>query len=141
MKLSSFFSILRENLPEAPDWVDALLGPLNSSFNQIQLALSGNLTIGDNLVGQLSSSTVKTGNTYISAKTFTPIRIPWVPGNKASPKFINIGNCVVPSNQAPQTKGLSIPSWTFDFASSSIVIPYIDGLTDNSTYFITILIL
>ena len=141
MKISSFFSILRENLPDAPEWVESLLSPLNSSFSQIQSALSGNLTIGDNVVGQLSNIQVRTSSTYISLKTFTPVRIPWAPGNKAAPKFINIGNCIVPSNQVAQTTGLSVPTWTFDFASSSIVIPYIAGLADNSTYSITVLIL
>ena len=141
MKLNSWFSIFRENLPESPAWVEYLLSPLNSVIQNIYLALQGNLSIGDNLIGQSSTVQVQTGSTYISSGTFSPVVVPWNAGAKASPSVVLVGRVVKPSNLPAQVLTVSVPSWTYNFSSQSITIPYIAGLADSSSYQITLMIL
>ena len=141
MRLNSFFNIQKENLPGADDWVDILLGPLNSILYNLWIAVSGNLSIGDNVIGQVTQIQFSTGNTYISNGTFSPIRIPWEPAKKANPRAIMVGKVEKPSNQPPQTATVQVPTWSYDFQSQSISIAYVAGLADNSNYTITLVIL
>lgn len=49
MKLSSIRRIAREDLVDAPDWVDSLLQPLNSAIEQLTQAVSGQLELANNM--------------------------------------------------------------------------------------------
>lgn len=49
MKLSNVRRIAKEEISEAPDWIDKLLTPLNQSIEQLTKAVSGQLSYGDNL--------------------------------------------------------------------------------------------
>lgn len=139
MKLGNFFNLQKENLPGSPDWVSVLLEPLNSILYTMFTALSGNLTIGDNVVGQTTAIQVTTQSNY-SSGFFTPVRIPWT-STRYRPSVVLVGKVEKPSSLPAQTAAVSVPSWTYDYSSQSISIPYIAGLADNSQYQITLLIM
>lgn len=140
MKLTNFFNVNRENLPGSDDWVEYLLGPLNSSLYGIWQALNQNLTIGDNLIGQTTVLNVSTSSTYSSGQ-FTPVRVPWNFAGKQRPVHVLVTNVTQPSSQPNILNTVSIPSWTYEFSSGSIQIPYIAGLADSRSYQLTLLIL
>jgi len=139
MKLSNFFNLQKENLPGAADWIGVLLDPLNSILYSMYTAITGNLSIGDNVIGKVTDISIQTASTY-STGTFTPIRVSWDTA-KYQPRVILVGKVTKPSNLPAQTVTVSVPSWTYDYSSQSISIPYIAGLSDSSTYQITLLIL
>lgn len=59
MKIGVLKRILKEDLAKVggdlPNWIDALLSPLNQFINVVSQALSNNLTIKDNFSGRLLS--------------------------------------------------------------------------------------
>lgn len=136
MKLSADFSVTEENFPKESSWIGSLLQPLSNALSQLLLALRGNLSIGDNLIGVVSSYKLTTSATYTSG-TFTPIRVYWTPGNQNLPKTVFVGQVVVPSTQAAPLTAITATNWFYDIGSQAVVINYVAGLANSSTYTIT----
>jgi hypothetical protein len=53
MKLPTFKRILKEDLKEAPGWIDKVIGPVNSFFESIYHALNKGLTFEENIAAQI----------------------------------------------------------------------------------------
>lgn len=136
MKISQNFSVTEESFPKQSDWISNLLSPLSSVLNQMLLALQGNLSIGDNLIGVVTSKTITTDASY-STGTFTPIRIYWTPGSQNLPQTVLVGKVSVPSTQSMPLAAMTAQNWVYDFSSQAIVINYVSGLANSSTYTIT----
>ena len=64
MKLPSFKRILREDVKDAPDWVDGLINPLNSFMEFVYQGMNKNLTLFDNVAANVTEFTYRTGATY-----------------------------------------------------------------------------
>ncbi len=60
MKLPPTRRISREQIPDAPDWVDQIIGPLNQFMETTYLALNNQLVIGENVAGEVRDLTVQT---------------------------------------------------------------------------------
>jgi len=76
-KLPTIKRILREDLPDAPDWIDKLLYPVNKFFEDVFNALNRNLEFVDNVTGQKKDVTFKTLSTYVSTSaTFETLEFP-----------------------------------------------------------------
>lgn len=56
MKLSNVRRIAKEEISEAPEWIDKLLTPLNQSIDQLTQAVSGQLTYGDNFLCSIQNN-------------------------------------------------------------------------------------
>jgi hypothetical protein len=140
LKISQSFNVQKENLQDAPSWMDKLLQPLNQVFNQVIQALQSNLTLEDNVVGQIRSVTFNTDASYTATNAFNTLIVPWAFPNKKRPQAVIVGQVSQPSNQAVINKPVMVPSWIYD-GVSSIRIPYITGLADSSQYTITFVIL
>lgn len=65
-KLPSIKRILREDLKEAPSWVERLIYPLNLFIEQIYSALNKNITFQDNIAAAFKELTFTTKATYSS---------------------------------------------------------------------------
>lgn len=48
MRIESTNKIYRKDIPEAPNWLDKLLFPLNQFMDSVSTAMRGKLTFGDN---------------------------------------------------------------------------------------------
>ena len=60
MKLPIIKSIRREDIAtsgEVPAWIDKLLGPLNQFIEQVGVAVTGRLSVGDNLAQKYITQT------------------------------------------------------------------------------------
>ncbi len=60
MKLPPTRRISREQIPDAPDWIDQILGPLNQFMENAYLAMNNQLVIGENVAGEIRDLTVRT---------------------------------------------------------------------------------
>jgi len=139
MKISQSFNIQRENLQEAPSWIERLLSPLNLTINAVLQALQSNLVLEDNIVGQIRTVKFITDTNYSINSTFNTVIIPWDFSKKKRPQAVWIGQVVQPSNQPPLTKAVTVPTWAYDGAS--IRVPFITGLENSSTYEVTFVVL
>src|SRR4030095_16438419 len=55
MKLQNIKRLTREEVPEAPDWIEKVLTPFNQFMEQVTVALQGRLKFGDNLAGTIKT--------------------------------------------------------------------------------------
>lgn len=63
MKLPSQRKILREDLKDAPSWINGIIDPLNSFMQMVYQALNKNIN-EDNLASQIKEITYKTPASY-----------------------------------------------------------------------------
>lgn len=130
--------INREDLKNAPAWVDALIGPLNSFMESIYSAINKNLTFGDNIQGQIRTIEFTTSSTYTSSNTWT--NMSFSSGLRAvKPKGVLVLQILEQSsNFTPVMKGVTI-DWLEN--SGIITIYFVSGLKNSTTYSLTVLVL
>jgi hypothetical protein len=63
-KLPVLKRILREDLKEAPDWIERLLYPINTFFDAVFQALKKNITFDENIACQLRDVNFRTTSAY-----------------------------------------------------------------------------
>jgi len=125
-----FRRIIREDLPDAPDWVDIFIYSLNQFFDTVRLAMSRNLTFSENNDMQtqrfrLVAGAAATDNTYNFALNM-----------KKKVDGIILGRIEqVSTSYAPLT---SVPWINWHQESSKLVIDSILGLTTGVSYDFTI---
>jgi hypothetical protein len=73
-KLPIFKRIQREDFPEAPEWLDKLIYPLNTFFEGVYNILNRSVAFGDNIASETREFTFTTLSTYVgTAATFEPL--------------------------------------------------------------------
>jgi hypothetical protein len=138
-ELPSIKRIVREDIKNAPDWIESLIGPLNSFMEEVYNALDRDLTIGQNLRGAIKSINFKTRSSYGTA----PVADNWEVQKIANPmqvkpQLVVIGDITDKDTFLPITSNVSL-SW--DFLDGTIRINYVAGLQANKRYEIKLLIL
>ncbi len=126
MKISSIKKLILEEFPvEIKPWLDKLFQPLNKALSQTNQALSGQLTIGDNVKGAV----IRIG---VVANT---ARFTWTINEK--PNAIFVGS-IIEDSAAPGTiPTYSIGTWTID-SSNQIIVPF-SGLDVAKKYKVKII--
>ena len=136
-----FRRFVREDYPDSEQWFGNFLVPLNVALEQIKSALTGNLTINDNLRQQLVTFTVQTPANY------TPDASPPAGWNRVSfavPTRFNASGVIIvnatesASNYAPVTA--SSVTWR-QLTNEQVTILYIGGLAPSTKYSITALVI
>jgi hypothetical protein len=61
--------ISKEDLPEAPEWIDKVIYPINLFFDSVYRALNGRLTSPENIVGQVKEMRFQVIPTYDGTDT------------------------------------------------------------------------
>jgi hypothetical protein len=61
--------ISKEDLPEAPSWVEKLIYPVNLFFDSVYRALNGRLTVPDNISGQIKEISFQVRSDYNGTDT------------------------------------------------------------------------
>lgn len=122
MKLPPTRRISREQIPDAPDWIDQILGPLNQFMENSYLALNNQLVIGENVAGEIRDLTVRTdGSGDIVSFSF-------VSTLKVQPR----GLIILQASTEGTPVGPTNPAW---LASGNVItVSAIGGLAANSTY-------
>lgn len=127
-------SIRREDIgPEAPDWVDNMLGPLTTFMEAIYSALNKQLTFQENIACTIRDFQFSTSSTY-SSGDFTAITFP--SGLKNKPIGCMILQILNASDASVIKQAVSL-SW--EDLSGTIRINYVSGLDDSTKYTMRIL--
>ena len=61
--------ISKEDLPDAPDWIEKVIYPVNLFFDSVYRALNGRLTSPENIVGQVKELSFQVISTYDGSDT------------------------------------------------------------------------
>lgn len=131
--------ILREDLQEAPPWIDGLLYPLNTFMEGVYYALDRELTFEDNINSAVRALKFTTRSDYTSAsptkdgfveqKVANPLR--------GTPQGVTICKITDLTNYAVITNPVSC---YWEYLNGEIRVKYITGLANSTKYTINILI-
>lgn len=128
----SAYRITREDLREAPGWIERLLLVLNDFMRDVFNALNGTLTIGDNVRGEFKTFQLKAGAAAAdNTLTFTT----GVP----RPRHVAVSQVSQADNPYAAVASAVYASWRFE--DRKVIINAITGLTSGTTYDVTVLVL
>lgn len=125
--------ISREDVREAPAWVAKLLDPLNNFMDSVWTSLNRGLTFQDNIASQLYSFRVIAGATASANTTKFTLTM------KTRPSGILVVSAkLVSGNYSPI--GAAVYA-EFTLSEKQVTVTAISGLTNGSTYDITVLLI
>lgn len=73
MRLPTAKKVLKEDLKDAPDWVNNLIQPINAFMENVYQCLNKNVTLQDNIGSFIYTFTYKTAATYPSPTDQEPV--------------------------------------------------------------------
>lgn len=138
-KLPTSKKVLREDLKDAPGWIDRLLSPLNSFMESIYYALDKNLTYTENLACNVKTIEFTTLPTYGSLPVLDNWQVQkFTHSLKSKPFGVSLERVQEKSNTyAVITNPVSL-DW--NEANGVISINYVTGLEPSKTYILTLLV-
>lgn len=131
--LPSIRRIMREDFPEAPQWLERLIFPLNLFLDSVYTALNRNLTFGENVRAQIKSIQITAGAAAINNTIAFTASISPVQG------VLLLGAVQQGATYTPLTVAPTVASWRA--SNGMIYIDSITGLTAGVLYTITILVI
>jgi hypothetical protein len=131
-KLPSIKKILREDVKDAPAWINAVIEPLNQFMENVYSALNKNITFSENIASFVKELTYKTTSAYPTVET---VEFPNILRTKAS--GILVLQAVEKSTYTPAAGPVYVP-WVED--NGTILISSITGLQADTTYVIRLLV-
>lgn len=137
MKLPQIQRILREDLREAPSWIDKLLNPLNQFLDTMYGGLNKNITLTENIDCQERVFTFTTKIDYVANNTFDEIQFRRTTKNKA--KGVILADIRI--QDAYYRPILNATSIQWVEIEGTIIVKYIAGLDDSTSYRIYLLII
>lgn len=135
-KPPDFRRVIRDDIPNAPGWVDKVIGAYNLFLEQTYSLFNGNLTIGDNVTGKNAYVTFSTPSDYATGG-FNTISFAW--SNKKSIQNIIVGS-IVESTGAQIIDAVTVTGWT-QTTTSNVNVTYITGLQPSKKYTVNLLVL
>lgn len=136
-KLPVIRRISREDLKDAPSWIERLLYPINLVFDALYIALNKGLTFQENINSTIRELDFTTESTYISSKAWVPIR--FTHGLRTRPYAVLL--CQIFENEGVTTPITEPVYVDWIEINGQIVINFITGLTNDKTYKIRVLVL
>ena len=132
MKLPTIKKILREDLKDAPGWINGVIDPLNSFMETLYQALNRNVTLTENVACFVKEIVYITPSSY-------PVMddIQFMSALKTKAIGVMVMQAVEKSNYQPVLDPVYVP-WTE--VNGSIVIKPITGLVASKTYLIRLLV-
>lgn len=132
-KLPSIKKILREDLKDAPAWVDKLIYVLNRFMEEVYGALNRDLTFTENIASAIKTVSLTTRKNYPEfdmIKISNPLKIP--------PQGVLLMRAVNANDNSPIKNPIGI-DW--DFLDGNIRILHISGLVKDTKYQLTLLVI
>lgn len=131
MKLPVVKKILREDLKDAPGWVNGLIDPINSFMETVYQALNKNITFSENVGCFIKTVSYKTPSTYPTMDD-----IEFVNSLRTKATGIIVLQAI-DENYVPAVGPVYVP-WVEN--NGAIVISSITGLAASKTYSIRLLV-
>ncbi len=133
LKLPSQKKILREDIKEAPTWINGIVEPLNSFMETTYQALNKNITLTENIASFIKEITYRTNSTYPMGMGKIYIQN----GLKSRAIGIMVMQVYEKSTYIPAPGPVYIP-WVEE--NASIAISTITGLEADKTYTIRLVV-
>ena len=133
MKLPSQKRILREDLKGAPDWVNGIIGPVNSFMETVYQAMNKNITFKDNIASFIREFRVTTDATYPTIPAVTTFN------NELKTKSIGLSTIYAVDSSYNPAPGPVYCAWVED--NGIITISNITGLEPSKTYTIRVMVI
>lgn len=139
MSLPRLRKVLREDLKDAPNWVDRLIFPVNQFMETTYNLLNKNITFSSNIACQLKELDFTTTPNYDpnNPDTFNPLKFKSTLRTSAfgmqTVKVVEVGG-----NYTPILKPIYINWFEYD---GVVTIPFITNLKPNTRYIINIIMI
>jgi hypothetical protein len=131
-KLPTQKKILREDVKGAPDWINSVIGPINSFMENVYTALNKNVTFSENIASFIKEITVTTPSGYPTMDD-----IEFMSELKTKALGVTVMQAYEKSTYAPAPGPVYAP-WIED--NGSIILSQITGLEASKTYLIRLLV-
>jgi len=137
--LPSINNINKEDIPDAPAWVESLINPLNTFMREVYYALDRDLTINENMIGAIRTISFTTRSDYLTA----PVKEDgWVQQSITGP--INVKPSIVALGKITDTATFKVTTSPtgidWDYLNNDLRINYIAGLKPSTRYEVILLI-
>jgi len=133
-KLPDLKRILREDVPDAPDWINKIIYPVNQFFEAVYQGLNKQLTFSENFASTTKTVEVVTTSGYPG--TFTALKIP--SGLATTAEGVLIAQISLKGSSYDIITTSPFINWVD--VNSVININHISGLAASSTYILKLLI-
>lgn len=130
------FRINREDIPNAPAWVDNLLSPLNLFMQSVWTSISGNLTMVQNVTSVVKTLQFTTTAGYVDGTVST-----WTPITFTSPLSTQLKSLVISQIAISATQPAVIAktvTMQWHDTNGIVTIDYLTGLAPNTNYNLTV---
>lgn len=124
----------REDLKDAPKWVDKVLEVLNPFIQAVVAALSRGLTLQENMASQVKTVVFTTGSAI--GDSF-PLAFR---SELSAPYACWLAQCIPLESSGSVSGGVSIHTWKLT-TSGMVEVSYLSGLQANTKYRCTFIIL
>lgn len=137
--LPVFRRFIPSDIPNAPNWMQVILTPLNIFCEQVVATLNKNLTIGQNVQGQKYTTSFTTSAAYATGD-FQQLTLNYTGGGQ--PNCIILGSIEKNDGSLILTP-VTVTDWSMNINTipMQVQINYIAGLAINTKYNITVLVL
>jgi hypothetical protein len=132
-KLPTQKKILREDLKDAPNWVNPLIDTTNSFMETVYQNLNHNITFGENVACFIKELAYKTPPTYPVMEN-----VEFLNELKTKPVGVQLLQALDRETYLPVLTTVYVP-WVFN--NGSLIISPIQGLSASKTYAIRLLII
>jgi hypothetical protein len=128
MKLTAITRIRKEDMPEAPDWIEKVIYPLNRFIENVYSAFRGSIDFNDNVKSEIREFTL---NTTDFPFKFKP---------KFIPNMIFLGQILQVAGDHVDLTSTPFPDW--EYGNDGLVTLYtITNLTVGEDYKIKLLLI
>lgn len=137
-RLPTIKRILREDVREAPSWIEKILYPINTFFEQVYNTLNRNVGFRDNIRCQIKSFSFRTTSAYDgTVANFTTITfLSTIPGSAEGVILLDIKKN---TDNFSAIEGDVYLQW--QDINGVIEIPLIRGLAASTTYNVKVLVI
>jgi len=130
--------INREDVKNAPSWIDNLITPINSFMESMYSAVNKNLTFQENFISQIRTITFTTSATYTASGTWVPVTFPsGLRGTRAQGVLVLQALNTTADNFTPLKKAVTC-DWLDN--GETITLYFVSGLADSTSYTVRVLV-
>lgn len=132
MKLPNVKKILREDLKDAPSWVNGIIDPINSFMENIYQGMNKNLTFSENIASFIKEISYQTPSTYPTMEDYQ-----FMSTLKTKAVGVQLLQVYDKATYLPPPGPVYIP-WIDD--NGTIILKAITGLQADKTYILRLLV-